>query len=72
LSTDVSEVCIQCYNENYDCEDATVEQIAAKRQKTSEYQETDEDDTTERERVTNQDARIIYCWITTLFHAGRQ
>jgi hypothetical protein len=22
--------------------------------------------------VANQDARIIYCWITTLFHAGRQ
>jgi hypothetical protein len=48
---------LQCYNENEDCEDATVEQIAAKHQKTSEYQETDQDDTTERERVTNQDAR---------------
>jgi hypothetical protein len=46
---------LQCYNENEDCEDAVVEQIAAKHQKTSEYQETD--DTTERERVTNEDAR---------------
>jgi hypothetical protein len=49
---------LQCYNENEDCEDAIVEQIATKCQKTSEYQETDEDDTTERERVTNRDARI--------------
>jgi hypothetical protein len=47
----------QCYNENEDCEKATVEQTAAKHQKTSQYQETDEDDMTERERVTNQDAR---------------
>jgi hypothetical protein len=46
---------LQCYNE--DCEDTIVEQIAAKHQKTSEYQETDEDDTTECERVSNQDAR---------------
>jgi hypothetical protein len=44
---------LQCYNENEDCEDAIVEQIAAKHQKTSEYH----DDTTERERVANQDAR---------------
>jgi hypothetical protein len=48
---------LQCYNENEDCEEAIVEQIAAKQQKTSEYQETDEDDTTEHERVTNQDVR---------------
>jgi uncharacterized membrane protein len=48
---------LQCYNENEDCEDATVEQIAANHQKTSEYKEIDEDDTTEHERVTNQDAR---------------
>jgi hypothetical protein len=48
---------LQCYNENEDCEDAIVQQIAVKHQKTSEYQETDEDDTTERERVTNQDVR---------------
>jgi hypothetical protein len=40
---------LQCYNENEDCEEATVEQIAAKHQKTSEDQETDEDDTTKRE-----------------------
>jgi hypothetical protein len=47
---------LQCYNENEDCEDATVEQIVANHQKTSKCQETDEVDTTERERVTNQDA----------------
>jgi hypothetical protein len=40
---------LQCYNENEDREDAIFEQIAAKHQKTSEYQETDEDDTTEHE-----------------------
>jgi hypothetical protein len=40
---------LQCYNENKDCEDAVVEQIAAKHQKISEYQESDEDDMTERE-----------------------
>jgi hypothetical protein len=52
---------LQCYNENENCEDAIVEQIAAKHQKTSEYQETDEDNTAERERVTNQDVRkFIY------------
>jgi hypothetical protein len=48
---------LQCYNENEYREDTTVEQIAAKHQKTSAYQETDEDDTTEHERVTNQDAK---------------
>jgi hypothetical protein len=37
---------LQCYNENEDCEDAIVEQIAAEHQKTSEYLETEEDDTT--------------------------
>jgi hypothetical protein len=40
---------LQCYNENEDCEEAIVEQIAAKHQKTSEDQETDEDDMTKRE-----------------------
>jgi hypothetical protein len=48
---------LQCYNENKDCEKATAERIAAKHQKTPEYQETDEDDTTELERITSQDAR---------------
>jgi hypothetical protein len=48
---------LQCYNENKDCEDATVEQIGAKHQKTSEYQETDEEDTIDCERVTDHDAR---------------
>jgi hypothetical protein len=47
----------QCYNKNEDCEEAVVEQIAAKHQKTAQDQETDEDDTIERERATNQDAR---------------
>jgi hypothetical protein len=40
---------LQCYNENGDCENATVEQIAAKHQKTSEYQETNEDNMTDHE-----------------------
>jgi hypothetical protein len=40
---------LQYYNEYEDCEDTIVEQIAAKHQKTSEYQETDEDDMTELE-----------------------
>jgi hypothetical protein len=44
---------IQCYNENEDCEKAIVEQIAAKQQKTSHDQESDEDDTTKCERVIN-------------------
>jgi hypothetical protein len=48
---------LQCYNENEDCEEAIVEQIAAKHQKTSDDQETDEDNTTKHEPVTNQDAR---------------
>jgi hypothetical protein len=48
--------CFQCYNENEDSEDAVVEKIAAKHQKTWEYQETDDDDTTEHERATDQDA----------------
>jgi hypothetical protein len=50
---------LQCYsyNENEDCEQATAEHIVAKHQKISEDQESDEDDTTESERVTNQHAR---------------
>jgi hypothetical protein len=40
---------LQCYNENEDCEEAIVEQIAVKHQKTSEDQQTDEDDVTEHE-----------------------
>jgi hypothetical protein len=40
---------LQCYNENEECEEATVEEIAAKHHKTSEGQETDQDDTTKRE-----------------------
>jgi hypothetical protein len=48
---------LECYNENEDCEEAVVEQIAAKHQKTSEDQEIDKEDTTKREKVTNRDAR---------------
>jgi hypothetical protein len=47
----------QCYNENEDCVEGIVEQIAAKHWKSSEDWETDEDDMTKHERVTNQDAR---------------
>jgi hypothetical protein len=36
----------QCYNESEDCEEAIVEQIAVKHQKTSEHQESDDDDMT--------------------------
>jgi hypothetical protein len=50
---------LECYNENEDCEDAIVEYIPAKHQKTSEFQKTDEDDTTKHEWMTNQDTRII-------------
>jgi hypothetical protein len=64
---------LQCYNENEDFEVATVEQIAAKHQKTSECQETDEDDTTERERVTNQDARKFVAGLQLYFmQAGNE
>jgi hypothetical protein len=47
---------IQCNNENEDCEEVIVEQIAAKHWKTSEDQETNEDDTTERDQLINYDA----------------
>jgi hypothetical protein len=53
---------LQCYKENEDCEESTVEQIIQKHQKTSEDHESNEDDMTKRERVTNQD--------TTKFTAG--
>jgi hypothetical protein len=58
---------LQCYNGNEDCEEAVVEEIAAKRQKTSEDQETDEDDTTDRERVTNDDRRKFIAWLRPCF-----
>jgi hypothetical protein len=45
---------LQCYNEDADCGEASVKQIAAKYQKTSEDQATDEDDTTVNESVTNR------------------
>jgi hypothetical protein len=45
------------FNRNEDCDDVTDEQIAAKHQKTSEDQGSNENDPTEHERVTNQGAR---------------
>jgi hypothetical protein len=45
---------LQCCNENEDCEEAVVERIATKHQKTSEGQETGKDDTTEHEGVRVQ------------------
>jgi FKBP-type peptidyl-prolyl cis-trans isomerase len=47
---------LPCYNENKDCEEATLEQSAAKHQET-ENQENDEDDTTKSEQVISQDAK---------------
>jgi hypothetical protein len=40
---------LRCCNENEDCEEAVVERIATKHQKTSEDQETGKDDATEHE-----------------------
>jgi hypothetical protein len=48
--------CHTCFR-NFDCEEALVEQTAVKHQKTSEDEETVEDDTTECEQVTNHAAR---------------
>jgi hypothetical protein len=45
---------LQCCNENEDCEEAVVERILTKHQKTSEDQETGKDDTTEHEGVRVQ------------------
>jgi hypothetical protein len=45
---------LQCCNENEVCEEAVVERIATKHQKTSEDQETGKDDTTEYEGVRVQ------------------
>jgi hypothetical protein len=60
----------QCYSENEDSEEAIVEQISLKHQKTS---ETDEDDMTERERVTNQDARkFISELLLNFMHEGNE
>jgi hypothetical protein len=58
---------LKWYNENEDCEGAIVAEIAAKHQKTSECQETNKDDTTKHERVTNQDARIIISGLRLYF-----
>jgi hypothetical protein len=49
---------VECYNENEDCEDEIVESILSKHQDEElEGEESDEDDTSELERVTTQDAR---------------
>jgi hypothetical protein len=58
---------LQCYHVNKDCEEAIVEQIAAKHQKISEDNKTDEGDITERERVTNQDARKFIAGLRIYF-----
>jgi hypothetical protein len=48
---------VECYNENEDCEDEIVESILSKHQDEElEGEESDEDDTSELERVTTQDA----------------
>jgi hypothetical protein len=48
---------VECYNENQDCEDEIVESILSKHQDEElESEESDEDDTSELERVTTQDA----------------
>jgi hypothetical protein len=49
---------VECYNENEDCEDEIVESILSKQQDEElEGEESDEDDTSELEGVTTQDAR---------------
>jgi hypothetical protein len=49
---------VECYNANEDCEDEIVERILSKHQdEESEGEESNEDDTSELERVTTQDAR---------------
>ena len=49
---------VECYNENEDCEDEIVESIQSKHQDEEwEGEESDEDDTSELEQVTTQDAR---------------
>jgi hypothetical protein len=49
---------VECYNENEDCEDEMVESILSKHQDDElEGMESDEDDTSELERVSTQDAR---------------
>jgi hypothetical protein len=58
--------CRSCFR-NFDCEEAVVEQTATKHQKTSESQETDEDDTTECEQVTNHAARKFIAGLRLYF-----
>jgi hypothetical protein len=49
---------VECYNANEDCEDEIVESILSKHQDEElKGEESDEDDTSELERVTTQDAR---------------
>jgi uncharacterized membrane protein len=58
---------VQCCNGNKDCEEAIVEQIAAKHHKTSEVQESEEDNTTQHERVTKEDARMFIAGMRLYF-----
>jgi hypothetical protein len=60
---------ILCSNANEDCEELVFEQAAVKYWKTSEDQESDEEDKTERERVTRQDVRK--CIVFTQEGTGR-
>jgi hypothetical protein len=49
---------VECYNKNENCEDEIVESILSKHQNEElEDEESDEDDTSELERVTTQAAR---------------
>ena len=48
---------LACYNENENCDQAIIEQIITERSGTAEIVESDENDTSENERVTNNDAR---------------
>jgi hypothetical protein len=53
------------YNENEDSEEAIIEQIAVKHQKTSDNHETNDDNRSECEWVTNQDAmKFIGLWLS--------
>jgi hypothetical protein len=59
---------VECYNENEDCEDETVESILSKQQDEElEGEESDEDDISELERVTTQDIRKFIDWLRRYF-----
>jgi hypothetical protein len=59
---------VECYNENEDCEDEIVESILSKYQDEElKGEESDEDDTSELERVTTQDSRKFIDWLRRYF-----